>query len=753
VSVLDQSDYESVLNTFIETIVPKAGLQALALLCDVLVEALRAASKTEQLEADYLSYSWRSAIEDHEQNSEVGGIKSLIVTAVRDAATRLVVERGASLVDVLAVLGTNDLMTLRRIRLHLLTRFIDLEPDAAVQAFADRANYDSIPIRHEYYHLSAVAFERAPAPIQQHVLDWIDEGADRDRIAEFIRSRTGSEPGVGEVDSIVRSRQRDRLQPFAQHLAPDWAARYASLVAEFGSPSHPDFLIWSGGVRWGDTSPLTGDDISRMTAAESVAFVLRWEPPAAPDAPSRSGLGQELRRDVAKRPAEYLEAARALLRAHPTFLRATFEGLDDAGKAGIPFDQGNAFKFAERVLDLPDVPEEPVYFEHDPGLNWTRRAILDLVDGALQRNKLLRDYADAALHILDRLADDPDPAPSPPDDTGARAVDIAINSIRGRTVEALFRYANWLVAVGLRTAGQAIEGHQVSSILDRRLDPAHEKSLAVRSIFGMTLANVLSLDANWLRARIERYFPLDDPRAAQVVWDAFISFNAPSEPLYQLLEAQYVEVVKHLPSGPAEPGRIGADYRLGEHLAHLYLSGTVTLDGDFGAFFARADAATRTHALEYVGRLLHRMSQPIEPLIELAKALWVARRETKLGTIDPAELRSFGWWFGAGHVDPSWRIGELKTLLTADLVPEPGFVVVQELVKLAPEYPDASLEVLDLFLSRDRPGLIAGAFEDEIGEVFEGVVRSGSETARRRAAELAHRLGEVGYATLRRFAT
>src|SRR5713101_2542529 len=58
VSVLDQSNYESVLNTFLETIVPKAGLQALILLCDVLAEALGAASKTEQLEADYLSYSW-----------------------------------------------------------------------------------------------------------------------------------------------------------------------------------------------------------------------------------------------------------------------------------------------------------------------------------------------------------------------------------------------------------------------------------------------------------------------------------------------------------------------------------------------------------------------------------------------------------------------------------------------------------------------------------------------------------------------
>ena len=753
VSALNQFDYESVLSTFVESVVPKAGLGAIALLCDVLIEALTAASKTEQLEADYLSYSWRSAIEDHPQNSEVGGIKSLVVTALRDAAARMVVEERATLDEVLHVLERRESMTLLRIRLHLLTRFIDANPGMAVEAFADRSNFDSIPLRHEYYHLSAAAFVRAPGQIQQQVLQWIDDGADRQRIAESLRDRTGVDPDAEEVERIVRMRQRDRLRPFAEHLPEDWAARYAAMVGELGTPSHPDFLIWHGEIRYGDTSPVTGEDISRMTPTESIAFVLAWEPQPAPDAPSRAGLGQEFRRDVAKRPADYLEAADALLHGHPTFLRSMFEGLDDAAKAGIPFDQGAALLFAQHVLELPDMPETPVYLEQDPGLNWTRRAILELVEGTLQRNQLLPEHAVMALRILEQLAEDPDPTPSSPDESAARAIDIAINSIRGRTVEALIRFAAWLVAVGIRPAGHALEDHEVGSILDRRLDLERERSLAVRSIFGMTLANVVTLDSAWISNRIARYFPQEAPPAAQVVWNAYISFNAPAEHLYRLLESQYADAVARLPSGPAEPGRIGADYRLGEHLTHLYLGGTVTLDGALGAFFERADVASRTHALEYVGRLLQRMSQAIEPLIERAQAVWASRRAATLQSIEPGELRSFGWWFGAGLLDAAWRLDELKTLLSADLVPEPGFVIVQELIKLAPKHPDASLEVLGLFLSRDRPGLIAGAFEEEIGEVLEVVVRSGSDATRRAVTELAHRLGEVGYASLRRFAT
>src|SRR5262249_30044530 len=150
-----------------------------------------------------------------------------------------------------------------------------------------------------------------------------------------------------------------------------------------------------------------------------------------------------------------------------------------------------------------------------------------------------------------------DPAVSASGDTTARAVDIAINSVRGRAVEALVQYAEWLVAVGLRPAGKAIADHQGGASLARRLDLALGNSLAVRSVFGLTLASVASLDPDWLATQLAAYFPSDPPEASQVVWEAFVSFNGPAEHLYRLLDTQYDRAIARMPTSPAEPGGVG----------------------------------------------------------------------------------------------------------------------------------------------------------------------------------------------------
>ena len=750
VSVLDQWEYGRVLDTISGSVVPAAGVDAALLLRDLLMGALSAASRTDRREADHLSYVWRSAVEDHEQNSPAGGIKSMLVSALRDACVWLVENDRVLLPELLEKLDRTDSTMMQRLCLHMLTRFVDREPDLAIAAMVRKEFFDAAALRHEYYELSAVAFPRAPKEAQEIVLSFIDAGADREAIIENWRSRTGQEPDPKDVDQIVRVRQLTRLQAFADALSGENAERHASLIAELGTPNHPDFLIWHGSIRHGDTSPVAADDLAGMPAADAIEYVIRWEPQPRPDAPTRTGLSQQLRLDVASRPDQYLAGSARLLNAHPTFLRAFVEGLDDAAKAGRPFDTGAALSFEQEVLVLPETLEREVYIgDQDPGLNWTRRAILEFILGGLEREGFTAQHESAVLQILDKVSNDPDPGPDAADSLGGRAVDIAINSIRGRAVEVLVAYAKWLVAAGIRPIGNALSHHPVGEVLARRLDLEVEPSLPVRSIFGLTLSTVYSLDVEWLRANLDRYFPAHHPEASRVVWDAYLGFSPASEPFYRMLERQYLEAIARMPAGPAEPGRIGSDYRLAEHLVHLHLGGTEGLDEPISLLFARADLSTRAHAIEYAGRLLHRLSQDSPKLTQTARDLWTSRRESVLGGNETAELVPFAWWFASAPLDPTWRFDEIKRLLEAGVVPEPGFVILQTLKGLAAQHSRATLEALTMFLDRDRPGVIAGAFEDEIAGILEAAMANGDANVKRIAVELAHRLGEFGYSSIR----
>lgn len=755
IALIDVWQYEAMLATFLTEVVPTARRSAIALLVDLLVGALANASRTDQIEADYLSYSWRSAIEDHPQNSEAGGIKSLLVSAIRDASDRLIQDESESIEDILRVLHRHDRVILRRIELYLLTRHLDRATDVAISAIDNKENFASVPLRHEYYHLSVVAFANAPLESQRHILAWIDEGADREQIAASIRDRTGAAPPAEEVERVVRMRQRDRLMPIAGALPDEWRLRYQQLLAEFGPHPHPDFLIWHGPIRQGETSPVGAEQLGAMSADDCIDFVLGWRPEATPDAPSPYGLAQEFRRQVAGRPNEFIASGARLLTVHPTYLRAFFEGLTDAVKSDTPYDQSGALMIAAAAISMQDGPRrERGWHDWDSGYGLTRTAVLDWITHALRLIRFEAANSDAVVEILARLAEDPDPAATQPADPSVRAVDVAINSVRGRTTETLVLYVEWLVAAGLQPAGRAITGHPVSEVLSRRLNLAIEPTLAVRSVFGLTLAAMARLDQQWLEANLAAYFPSDQPEASQVVWNAYVAFTHPSGHLYELLKSQYAIAAELLPSRLQVPGRVGVDERLGEHLAHLYLDGVIEIGrGDIlEVFYTRADLATRLHVLEYLGRLLSQTSEGPKVVLERSQNLWSHRQSVAIDTGELAELRPFAWWFGSRALDAKWRLDRLSELLGRDVVPEPGFVIVQELANVAPAWPEATIAALEGFLDRDRPGVIAGAFEVEIAAVFDAVLATGRDQLVPRVRALANRLGEIGYFNLRRFA-
>ena len=81
--------YEQILKKDIPDLVASAGIAAFNLLSDLLDQAIKLSQRRGNDGPEDLSYIWRPAVEDHEQN-QLPELKSLLISAVRDAAEQIV---------------------------------------------------------------------------------------------------------------------------------------------------------------------------------------------------------------------------------------------------------------------------------------------------------------------------------------------------------------------------------------------------------------------------------------------------------------------------------------------------------------------------------------------------------------------------------------------------------------------------------------------------------------------------------------
>jgi hypothetical protein len=119
------------------------------LLCDLLDDAMRAASKGIDEEESY-SWIWRSAIEDYEQNGYAGGLRDVLVTAIRDGA-RFAVEDGILTIESLIELLTERVGSIyKRIALYIVNLFSGQRMELARYWLLDLSLFDRVETHHEY---------------------------------------------------------------------------------------------------------------------------------------------------------------------------------------------------------------------------------------------------------------------------------------------------------------------------------------------------------------------------------------------------------------------------------------------------------------------------------------------------------------------------------------------------------------------------------------------------------------------------
>lgn len=770
----DLYEYEQILKTNVPDLVATSGDRGLTLLCDLLDEAIclshRRTEKEEPEESEDFSYIWRRAIEDHPQN-QPHGPRELLVSAVRDAAEQLA--RGdPSMVSALVHILENrprPWRVLQRIALHLLRIFPQAASELISQHLTDRTLFDTLGLRYEYTRLLKDQFGRLSPEDQTRILSWIEEGPDLEDVKLAQERLTGR--ALTEDDAILYAKRwrRDWFARFGSALPAEWRNRYEELLAELGPIDHPDFPSYI--TSWvGPTSPKSTGDLHSMSVEDTVAFLKTWQPSSDRLSPSPEGLGRILAAEVASSPQRFAAAISQFRGLDPTYVRYLISGLRDAVKQSVPFPWPQVLDICHWVIEQPrEIPgRESEYADLDPGWVWTRKAIADLLASGFEPGpaEIPFKLRTSAWETLKVVAEDPDPTPE--DDarfeTSSRdPATVSINTTRGEAMHAVVRYALWI----RRHLEQAVDGKEritrgfdempeVREVLDRHLDPRHDPSRAIRSVYGQWFPQLVLLDPQWVTQNVPKIFPADEGLAKlrDAAWEAYVVFCYPYDPVYDVLREEYGRAIDRLGSFPKDKHHLAdPEHQLSEHLMILYWHGKLILNDEGGMlaqFYAKAPDSLRAHALAFVGRNLHNAKGSIAPeILDRLRTLWTARLDSARATTSPAsdtsELTAFGWWFAAEKFDDAWAMAQLREALRLSGWAEPDHMVVKRLAVLASSMPALVVDCLGLIVEGDKRGWGIMGWRQPARTILATALRSTDETAKKSAVVLINRLGGHGY--------
>jgi hypothetical protein len=780
----DLWEYEQILSKNVPDLVDAAGEQTMGLLCDLLDRAIILSDRRgAERRPEDLSRIWRPAIEDHQQNLNIG-VKDLLVSAVRNAAEQMARKDPSSVHRLVALLEerAQGWGVFRRIALHLLRLFPDAAPALVRERLLDRALFDSADVRHEYFLLEKECFGRITDDDRKTIFGWIDQGPpDVEAARKTWQEFTGQLATQEWSNAYIRGWKRDRLKPLEDHLSPAWKEAYANLVAEAGPPQHPEFTSYHTGGAWGPSSPTGREELAKMSPRELADYLASWKPSADRfHGASPEGLGREITALASNEPEKYAVGAVEFERLpEPTYARAIIQGFDGALKNGTKFDWRPVLGFCgwavTRQRDIPGRSDEP-FAGVDPHWGWTRTAILRLlINGFVsENNPIPRELRELVWQAIEPVTRDPDPTPENEQKYlrggvqeeyrkwGAKSrspdpLTSAINSVRGTAIEATVQYALWLrrefekhpqrdkiLAQGFDAVPEA------RTVLEHHLDTATDPSLAIRSIYGQRLPWLQALDRRWAEENRPRILPRAEPEYWHAVWDTYVCYCQPYNDILDWLRDEYAFAVEqagkheHIWSTPQAP-----DLSLAQHLATFYWRGKLPYgEGLLSAFYHTADITLRGYVLNYLGRSLCQIKEtiPVE-LAERLMELWTSRLE--VGKCGPAagaeELKEYGWWFGSGKLEDQWSINQLLEALRIAKRVDPDFMVVERLAQTSEAFPLESIEALRMMVEADIKGWSILGWRDKAKEIIRAARRSSNADARQRAEDLVNLVGSRGH--------
>lgn len=768
------TDYQSIIEANVGVLAEKAGLQAVDTFSGFLEIALRYSVGPDNEATGYdLSYIWRPAIEDHEQNHD-RGIRGILVSAIRDISQLIASRKPAQTPALISKLEDRKWTIFRRLALHLMRLFPQACGDKIKTCLTDKKMFEEHAIRHEYALLLKEQFRNLDEASRLKILVWIEEGPDDlDDLIEYRKRETGVPPSAQEIERYKQSWQLKQLILINDFLPDEWKWRYRRLNEELGVPEHPEFEAFFTTER-GPNSPKLSDEVSALSPEELRDYLIRWVPQKDKIVfgPSKKGLGRELSSVVARDPQKYLKDASWYAELDPTYVRSILQGVAEGLGKGHRFEWEQVLNLSAWVVAQERTIQGRIVarWDADPDWGWARNAIARLLAAGFRdkNNSIPPNFKTNVWSIISVLTEDPHPTSEKERAFSSRHhegndIQHAINTVRGTAFETMIGYALWVrrsIAADPDADSLLARGFdnlpEVRAVLDAHLKIDQDPSPAIRAVYGSWFPWLVLLDPSWSKQVVAQVFPINTIRFWKAAWEAYILFRQPYDDVLDVMMPVYKQAVERIGAEAKEnrhPSR--AEEHLAQHLMTFYWRGKLTLKGTdqiLTEFYNKADDRLRGEAIEFIGRSLKNTAGPLEAIIvQKITSLW----EWRLGQAQKApvahqkEMANFGWWFGSGKLDQQWAIKNLFAVLKLSGRVEADYLVLERLAELAEEMTQEVLECARMMIEGDKQGWDIPGWDKELRHILGVAMNSPISADRITAAAIINRLGERGYLNFR----
>ena len=675
-------DYQELLNKGVRPLADKDPVQVARMLIDATANMIRLKKGKDELESgtnqDELEV-WCPKLNEHDQDHQ-NPRKDLVYTLVY-ACERVYEHSPESIVAIDNTLRDQRWNIFKRIRQHLYALHPSELTKPWIQEFIlSHSDYDKYKHDYEFQRMIKVSCEHFGRELlteneRTQIFDAILSGPPAENYRSFLES-IGEEFTESYFDDRKRDFHRLQLRPFATLLFGKYDTYFEELnIEEEKEITDENYLLFqTSGVR--DVtfrSPRSSDELSKLSDEELLGYINEWQDEYIdPDdwieirisalADAFQAVFAESIISDDERLTFWIEENRQRIE-RPIYVSSMIQAMHDQVKGKNSAQLSRWFDFCEWVISHSDVYPQEHHSElsrENPSWLSAKRAVCDFVriciekegDVPISHRKQLAKLLDELCTQFDWSLDQGKPILLHSD-----PLTTAINTTRGRALESLAKFGQWV-----RRHGDEEEVSDVTSIIEKRFKPEAEYPLTIPeyAVLGMYYIQIYSFNRKWTVEHKPSFFPQDNTTAWQAAFNSFLTYSRPYQPIFDVVCDEFEFALERLDRlDQIEGSGRKASEALGEHLFLYYLWEVYPLRGDgslLERFYQKSDNARKHWAtlFDNVGRLLERTNK--QHLNESLKNRTLDFFKWRLEAGEPLELGEFTFWLRAECLEAEWRL-------------------------------------------------------------------------------------------------
>jgi hypothetical protein len=673
----------------------------------------------DALENDTWSAIWLPAIEDHEQNKYRDDAENLIVEAYRESLAGFIQTSANSGFEYVAAMLSGDYQTVKRIAIHAIGENVRVCSELLPSLISPDFLHESF--RHEMWQLLHEHYDRLSASDKDKLRDIIGQIVYEDEEGNLLEGAT----------AYSRSNWFAAIKDFGERESDLY---YRCVKVSGVEPDHPSFSSYISSGTVVHQSPVALDDLKRMSIEELAEVLESYRGDSESfHEPGIEGLSRALKDVVKSSPLAFYGNLEKFLDCDLAYVHQIIEAYRDirAGQEKLPWnaiwpallDFCNSIVKAERFWNEENAAQRSSFVANRYGVV---SAIAMLIESGTKSDENAFDpelmgAAEGVLCILleretgNEFKEDSD------------AVSIAINSPRGRSIQALINMALRACRLEDRerkknhSAAWSHYVHYFDAELERRRQQEYDFSVLVTNY----LPNFLYMSREWTIENLGEIFDNTDKIAWRSAMQGYAYVDTVYEEIFSFLKTRghFLEALddEHLRARVRE--------RIVQNIGVAYRSGFEDLSDKSSLIYMLVDRGEYEELSELI-RLFWTMRES-DDLAVLSKvmALWrVILDRLDDSTIEGKRLASklCQLIVFVDHIDENNKDLVLRVVPYADFAHN-SYEVLRSIARISENQPFEAAEIWSALLQNATPDYP----EEAIRSALSNLVAAGAEGGRK----------------------